>query len=45
MSFQGRLRLAYSSDLYSNVVSGLHCTRSTTRVIQLNSDDNPYVNR
>ena len=39
----GRLRLAYSS--YSrnpNVVSGLRCARSTTREIQLNSDDRDY---
>ena len=42
----GRLRLAYSS--YSrnpNVVSGLLCARSTTKVIQLNSDDRDHAHK
>ena len=41
--FLGRLRLAYSG--YSrnpNVVSGLCGARSTTRVIELNSDDRDH---
>ena len=42
-AYQSRLQLSYSS--YSrnpNVVSGLHCARSTTRVVQLNTDDRDH---
>ena len=46
LNLRGRLRLSYSS--YSrnpNVVyDNLHCARSTTHVIQLNSDDRDKKN-